>query len=45
MRHPEVRGVLREALFRQGNELGAAVHPVRRQTDMPFLPPRDQALQ
>ena len=40
-----MRGILWEALLRQGNELGAAVHPVGRQTNMPFVPPLDQALQ
>jgi hypothetical protein len=40
-----VRGVLREALLRQGNELGAAVHPIGPQPDLPFVPPLDQALQ
>jgi hypothetical protein len=38
IRHPEVRRVLREALFRQGNELCTAVHPVGRETDMPWSP-------
>jgi hypothetical protein len=31
--------------LRQGNELGAAVHPVGRQTDMLFVPPLDKAFQ
>jgi hypothetical protein len=40
-----MRGVLREALLRQGNELGPIVDPVGRQMELPFLPPLDEALE
>jgi hypothetical protein len=40
-----MRGVLREALLRQGNEVRPIVDPVGRQMALPFVSPPDKALE